>query len=78
MRLNTNLYINYVHILQFQRDFIPQIELKEAFVYIIQKPIDFSIDFSRRLRSYGHWLEASKGANRKNHLLSLFELADRK
>ena len=27
------------------------------------KPIDFSIDFSYRLRSYGHWLEPGKSAN---------------
>ena len=28
------LYINYVDILQFQRYFIPQAELEEAFIYI--------------------------------------------
>ena len=40
----------------------------------------------KNLRSYGHWIETSKSANRnlvpshstKNHLLSLSELADRK
>ena len=77
---------NYVDFLQFQRYFTPQAELEEAFIYIIHKPIDFSIDFSCRLRSYGHWLETCKSANRnlvpspstKNHLLSLSELADRK
>ena len=85
-RATTILDINYVDFLQFQRYFTPQAELEEAFIYIIHKPIDFSIDFSCRLRSYGHWLETSKSANRnlvpspntKNHLLSLFELADRK
>ena len=41
--------------LQFQRDFIPQAELGEAFIYIIHKPIYFSIEFS-----YGHWLETIK------------------
>ena len=34
--------INYVDLfLQFQRYFIPQAELEEAFIYIIHKPIDF-------------------------------------
>ena len=57
-------------------------------MYIIHKPIDFSIYFSYRLKTYlyGHWLETSKSANRnlvpspntKNHLLSLSVLADRK
>ena len=38
--------------LQFQRDFIPQAKLEEAFIYnIIHKPIDFSIDFSYRLKT---------------------------
>ena len=36
------LDINYVDFLQFQRYFIPQAELEEAFIYIIHKPIDFS------------------------------------
>ena len=44
----TILDINYVDFLQFQRYFIPQAELDEAFIYIIRKPIDFSIDFSYR------------------------------
>ena len=44
-----------MYFLQFQRDFIPQAELEEAFIYIIHKPIDFSIDFSYRLKGfYGH------------------------
>ena len=43
--------INYVDFLQFQRYFIPQAELEEAFTYIILKPIDFSIDFSYRLKT---------------------------
>ena len=55
--------------LQFQRDFIPQAELEEAFMYIIHKPI-FHIDLR---------LETSKSANRnlvpspntKNQLFSL-------
>ena len=76
---------HYVGFLQFQRYFIPQAELEEAFIYIIHKPTDVFIDFSY-LRSYGHWLETSKSANRnlvsspntKNHLLSLSEPADRK
>ena len=79
----TILDITYVDFLQFQRYFTPQAELEEAFIYIIHKPIDFSIDFSCRLKT---WLETSKSANRnlvpspstKNHLLSLSELADRK
>ena len=35
-------------------DFMPQAELEEAFIYIIHKPIDFSIDFSYRLKILGH------------------------
>ena len=50
----TILDINYVDFLQFQRYFTPQAELEEAFIYIIHKPIDFSIDFSCRLRILGH------------------------
>ena len=51
-----------IKLVQFQRDFIPQAELWEAFIYIIHKPIDISIDILYRLktwdlRSYGHWLE---------------------
>ena len=46
--------INYVDFLQFKRYFRPQAELEEAFLYIIRKPIDFSIDFSCRLKTYGH------------------------
>ena len=38
--------------LQFQRDFVPQAKLEEAFIYIIDKPIDFSIDFHIDLRLY--------------------------
>ena len=45
------LDINYVDFLQFQRHFRPQAELEEAFIYIIRKPIDFSIDFSCRLKT---------------------------
>ena len=47
----TILDINYVDFLQFQRYFTPQAELEEAFIYIIHKPIDFSIDFSCRLKT---------------------------
>ena len=47
----TILDINYVDFLQFQRYFIPQAELEEAFIYIIHKPIDFSIYFSYRLKT---------------------------
>ena len=47
----TILDINYVDFLQFQRYFRPQAELEEAFIYIICKPIDFSIDFSCRLKT---------------------------
>ena len=47
----TILDINHVHFLQFQRDFIPQAELEEAFIYIIHKPVDFSIDFFYRLKT---------------------------
>ena len=52
----TILDINYVDFLQFQRYFTPQAELEEAFIYIIHKPIDFSIDFSCRLKTWilGH------------------------
>ena len=39
------LDINYVDFSQFQRCFIPQAELEQAFRYITHKPIDFSIDF---------------------------------
>ena len=46
--------INYVDFLQFLRDFMPQAELEEAFTYIIHKPIDFSIDFSYRLKTSYH------------------------
>ena len=49
--LTTILDINYVDFLQFQRYFTPQAELEEAFMYIIHKPIDFSIDFSCRLKT---------------------------
>ena len=53
VRLHTTtiLDINYVDFLQFQRYFTPQAELEEAFIYIIHKPIDFSIDFSCRLKT---------------------------
>ena len=58
IQYRTTLYINYVDFLQFQRYFTPQAELEEAFIYKIHKPIDFSIDFSCRLKtylsSYGH------------------------
>ena len=47
----TILDINYVDFLQFQRHFRPQAELEEAFIYIIRKPIYFSIDFSCRLKT---------------------------
>ena len=57
--ITTILDINYADFLQFQRYLIPQAELEEAFIYIIHKPIDFSIYFWYRLRSYGHWLETS-------------------
>ena len=49
----TILDINYVDFLQFQRYFIPQAELEEAYIHIIHKPIDFSIDFSYRLKTLG-------------------------
>ena len=49
----TILDINYVHFLQFHRDFIPQAELEEAFIYIIHKRIDFFIEFSYRLKDLG-------------------------
>ena len=39
----TILDINYVHFSQYQRDFIPQAELEEAFIYIIHN-IDFCLD----------------------------------
>ena len=42
----------YVDFLQFQRYFILQVQLEEAFIYIIHKPIDLSIDFSHRLKTY--------------------------
>ena len=35
-----------MYLFQFQRYFIPQVELEESFIYIIHKPIDFSIEFS--------------------------------
>ena len=40
---------------------MPQAKLEEAFIYIIHKPIDFSIDFSYRLKTS---LETCKSANR--------------
>ena len=49
---STILDINYVDFLQFQRYFRPQAELEDAFIYIIRKPIDFSIDFSCRLKTH--------------------------
>ena len=51
MNSQTILDINYVDFLQFQWYFTPQAELEEAFIYIIYKPIDFSIDFSCRLKT---------------------------
>ena len=52
MQINTTILdINYVDFLQFQRYFRPQAELEEAFIYIIRKPINFSIDFSCRLKT---------------------------
>ena len=54
MGVTTILDINYVDFLQFQRYFTPQAELEEAFIYIIHKPIYFSIDFSYRLKTLGH------------------------
>ena len=51
---STILDINYVDFLQFQRYFTPQAELEEAFIYVIHKPIDFSIGFSCRLKILGH------------------------
>ena len=50
-KYTTILDINYVDFLQFQRYFTPQAELEEAFIYIIHKPIDFSVDFSCRLKT---------------------------
>ena len=67
--------------------FQPQAELEEAFIYVIRFFYRFfPVEVRLNLRSYCHWLETSKGANRnlvpspntKNHLLSLSELADRK
>ena len=63
MVIATILDINYVDFLQFQLDFVPQAKLVEAFIYIIHKPRDFSIDFPYRLKT-GHWLETSKNVNR--------------
>ena len=50
-------YYNAGHKLsrQFQRYFTPQAELEQAFIYIIHKPIDFSIEFSHRLKTYVIW-----------------------
>ena len=59
--------------LQFLRYFTPQAELEEAFIYVIHKPIDFSIDFSCRKDM---WQPSTPST--ENHLLSLSELADRK
>ena len=49
-KLQSWTLVNYVDFLQFQRVFIPQAELEEAFIYIIHMPIDFSIDFSYRVK----------------------------
>ena len=51
---STILDSNYVDFLQFQRYFLPQAELEEAFINIIHKPRYFSIYFSYRLKTYGH------------------------
>ena len=40
-----------IDFLQFQRYLLPQAESEEAFTYINHKPIDFSIDFSHRLKT---------------------------
>ena len=47
----TILDIKLGRFLQFQRDSIPQANLEETFIYTIHKPIDFSIDFSYRLKT---------------------------
>ena len=36
----------------FSGDFITEAELEEAFIYILHKPIDFSIDFPYRLKTH--------------------------
>ena len=51
-KTNAILDTNYVDFLQFYRYFIPQAELEEAFINIIHKPIDFSIDFSYRRKTF--------------------------
>ena len=53
---------NYVHFLQFQRDFIPQAELKLSW-----------LETSKSANS-----NIVPSPNTKNHLLSLSEVADRK
>ena len=78
-------------LLQCLRYFAPQAELEEAFIYIIHKPIDFSIDFSYRLIDLrlGHMVSGLKqvrvssgnlvpSPSTENHLLSLSELNKRK
>ena len=60
-------------------DFILQADLEEAFIYIIHKPIDFSIYFSYSLKTYKSVnRNLVPSPNTEKHLLSLFELADRK
>ena len=48
INISDNLGVDF---LLFQRDFTPQAKLEETFIYIIHKPIDFSIDFSYRLKT---------------------------
>ena len=57
-----HLDIKSVDFLQFQGDLTPLVKLEEDFIYIMHKPIDFSIDFSYRFKR-SHWLETSKSVN---------------
>ena len=53
----TSDYCPVANSIQIQRYFTPhkQAELEQAFIYIIHKPIDFSIDFSHiDLKILGH------------------------
>ena len=60
--------------LQFLRNFTPQAELEEAFIYIIHKPIDFSC----RLKTSVSDGILVPSPSTENNLLSLSELEDRK
>ena len=48
------LDINYIDFLTISAVFHTTSRIRASFYYIIHKPIDFSIDFSHRLKILGH------------------------